>query len=120
MFSRTVCVALAATLSVFSTSHPRAASFLEKNFWLSGPRYDRVMPTCDYPPALDHVIANFHTKEARFWNSALQIVGFENVHESAVCRGPRNPFPAASAAALQSSTMARNTLCISQSAKIPA
>ena len=28
------------------------------------------MPTCDTPPALDRIIANFHTKEARFWNSA--------------------------------------------------
>ncbi|MGD0316192.1 MAG: hypothetical protein ABSB37_09620 [Xanthobacteraceae bacterium] len=66
-----------------SVSQPRAASWLEKNFWLSGPRYDRAMPGCDYPPALDRIIGNFHSKEARFWNSELQIVGIENIRETA-------------------------------------
>jgi hypothetical protein len=65
-------------------SQSRAANFLEKNFWLSGPRYDRVMPACDYAPALDRIIANFRTKEFRFWKSDLRIVGFENIRESAV------------------------------------
>jgi len=71
-------------LSVGAVSQPRAASWLEKNFSLSGPRYDRVMPGCDYPPALDRIIGDFHSKEARFWNSELQIVGIENIRETAV------------------------------------
>ena len=83
MSGRIACVALGLALSVVSVSQPRAASWLEKNFWLSGPRYDRVMPGCDYPPALDRIIGNFHSKEARFWNSELQIVGIENIHETA-------------------------------------
>ena len=62
----------------------RAASFLEKNFWLSGPRYDREIPTCDYAPALDRIIARFATKERRFWNSELHIVGIEDIRETAV------------------------------------
>ena len=41
------------------------------------------LPACDYPGALDRIIANFHTKEYRFWNSELRIVGVENIHESA-------------------------------------
>ena len=53
------------------------------NFWLSGPRYDRDVPTCDYAPALDRIIANFSTKEGRFWNSQLEIVGIENIKETA-------------------------------------
>jgi hypothetical protein len=61
----------------FSQSH--AANWLEKNFWMSGPRYDRVMPACDSPAALDRIIANFHSKEIRFWNSELRIVGIENI-----------------------------------------
>ncbi len=84
MFGRIACVALALALSVMAVSQSRAASWLEKNFWLSGPRYDRVIPTCDYPPALDRIIANFHTKEFRFWDSELRIVGIEHIRETAV------------------------------------
>ncbi len=78
------CVALAVAFNVTSGSGLWAAGFLEKNFWLSGPRYDRDMPACDFAPALDRIIANFHTKEARFWNSQLEIVGIEEIREIAV------------------------------------
>jgi hypothetical protein len=70
--------------SVFSVSPVPAANIIEKNFWLSGPRYDAVMPPCDYPAALDKIIGNFHSKEVRFWNSELQILGIENIHQTAV------------------------------------
>jgi hypothetical protein len=60
-----------------------AASFLEKNFWLQGPRYDGVMPACADPGALDKIASRFAEKEGRFWNSALQIVGFEHIRETA-------------------------------------
>jgi hypothetical protein len=76
--------ALILALSLTTVSQPRAANLLEKNFWLSGPRYSRDLPSCDYPAALNNIMDNFHTKEARFWNSELQIVGFENIHETAV------------------------------------
>ena len=82
-FGRIAAVVLGFALCVTSVSQPRAASWLEENFWLSGPRYDRVVPACDYPGALDRIIANFHTKEYRFWNSQLRIVGVENIHETA-------------------------------------
>ena len=42
------------------------------------------MPPCDYHRALDRIIDDFHTKEARFWNSKLEIVGIENIRETAV------------------------------------
>ena len=84
MSARIVGVALCSAFIVISVSQLQAASWLEKNFWLSGPRYDRVMPGCDYPPALDRIIGNFHTNEARFWNSKLEIVGIENIRETAV------------------------------------
>lgn len=83
MSSRVMCFALALALGGISLSPVRAASWLEKNFWLSGPNYSRDMPACDYPPALDRIIDNFHTKEARFWNSELQIVGLENIRQTA-------------------------------------
>jgi hypothetical protein len=82
MSGRMACGALALALSVISFSQPRAASWLEKNFWLSGPRYNRDMPSCDYAPALDRIIANFRTKEFRFWNSELRIVGIEDIREN--------------------------------------
>jgi hypothetical protein len=84
MSGRIACVALTLALSVVPVSHSRAANWLEKNFWLSGPRYDRVVPACDSPGALERIIGNFHTKEVRFWNSELQIVGIENIRETAV------------------------------------
>ncbi len=33
------------------------------------------------PPALDRIIGNFRTKEFRFWNSELRIVGVENIQQ---------------------------------------
>jgi len=84
MSGRIATFALASALTFIPLSHVGAANWLEKNFWLSGPRYDRDMPACDYAPALDRIIANFQTKEARFWNSALQIVGIEDIRETAV------------------------------------
>lgn len=78
--------ALLATLafapgSFMSTAN--AANWLEKGIWLSGPRYDGVLPTCESPAVLDLVASRFATKEGRFWNSPLQIVGFDQVRETA-------------------------------------
>jgi hypothetical protein len=83
-FGRLARIAVAAALCVTAWSQPRAASILEKNFWMSGPNYDRNVPACDHPAALDRIIANFHTKEIRFWNSQLRIVGIENIQETAL------------------------------------
>jgi len=73
---------LALCAALFSQAH--AATWLEKNFWLSGPRYDRVVPACEDRAALDRIITNFHTKEFRFWNSGLRIIGIEDIRETAV------------------------------------
>jgi hypothetical protein len=80
-------VALGMALCAGSVSAPRAASWLEMNFWMPGPGYERTerhVPACDFPGALDRIIANFHTKEYQFWNSQLRIVGVENIKETAV------------------------------------
>jgi len=84
MSARIACLALALALSIVSVSQSRAASLLEKNFWLSGPRYDQVLPPCNYRAALDRIVGDFQTKEARFWNSRLQIVGIENIQQTAL------------------------------------
>lgn len=58
-----------------------AANFLEKGFWLGGPRYDSAVPPCD--AMLDEIAANFVEKEGKFWNSKLYITGFTDVREIA-------------------------------------
>ena len=58
-----------------------AASFIEKNFYLSGPRYDGDLPPCE--AGLDRVSNQFAEKESKFWNSTLQITGYDRVHEIA-------------------------------------
>ena len=61
--------------------HGSAANIFEMNFWMSGPRYDAVVPLCE--SALGEIQAGFSDKEGQFWHSNLQIVGFENVKEVA-------------------------------------
>jgi hypothetical protein len=81
--SAALTTALAVVLSVLTFAQPRAAAWWEKNFWLSGPRYDRqpAVPACDAPYALDRIIGHFRDKEFRFWNSDLRILGFDNIRE---------------------------------------
>ena len=74
-----VAAAIFAGVGVAAPAH--AASWLEKNFWLSGPNYDGVLPPCE--AALNKIAWRFAQKESRFWNSSLQIVSFEGVRETA-------------------------------------
>lgn len=67
-------VALAATPA-------SAANWLEMNFWMSGPRYDGVLPSCE--AGLDTIASRFAEKEGQFWNSSLTILGFEKVRQIA-------------------------------------
>jgi len=60
-----------------------SASALELNFWLRGPRYDDKVPLCDEHGPLDKIMSRFVSKEYRFWNSDLEIVGFEKIREVA-------------------------------------
>ena len=93
MSARITYLALALLLTVLSVSQSRAASLLEKNFWLSGPRYDVVLPPCNNRAALDRIIGDFQIKEARFWNSRLQIVGIENIQQTALMAWAAQSIP---------------------------
>ncbi len=59
----------------------QAANPLELNFWLSGPRYDGQVAECER--ALGTITSQFQEKESTFWNSALQITGYDRIHEIA-------------------------------------
>ena len=58
-----------------------AANPLELNFWLSGPRYDGRVATCE--KALSTITSQFQEKESTFWNSPLTITAYGNIHEIA-------------------------------------
>jgi hypothetical protein len=72
---------LVALLTLSALAPASAANWLEMNTWLSGPRYDGVVPECE--AGLGTIVSNFATKESRFWNSDLQIVDFEGVRQTA-------------------------------------
>ena len=80
---RIVAVLLAATSFVAWAPGAQGASWLEENFWMSGPRYSGKLPPCDYRLALSKIQYQFGLKERRFWNSDLAIAGFERVREIA-------------------------------------
>ena len=59
----------------------KAASPLELNFWLSGPRYDGQLAVCER--ALGTITHDFGEKESTFWNSSLQITAYGDIREVA-------------------------------------
>lgn len=72
---------LAALLGVFALTPAQAANWLEKTIYMSGPRYDGDVPPCE--AGLGKIASRFAEKESRFWNSDLQILGFDRVRQTA-------------------------------------
>src|SRR5262245_17460326 len=68
-------------LGVLSLADAHAASPLELNFWLSGPRYDGIVAECEQ--ALPTITYQFQEKESKFWNSPLTITGYGRIRETA-------------------------------------
>jgi hypothetical protein len=84
MRARRVAIGVAALVAVMLAGvEARAASWLELNFWLSGPRYDAIVPVCNDAGALGKIQARFAHKEGRFWNSTLRLVSFDQIQETA-------------------------------------
>ena len=112
--------ALALALSALSAGTAGAANWLEMNFYLSGPRYDGVLPPCDYPDALSKIASRFNQKENAFWNTDLKIVTFEKSARPRSGLGTPTPFRAASAAASSRSPTAASTPSTMRSPRTPA
>src|SRR5262249_40188797 len=58
-----------------------SATIFEKEFWMSGPRYSAKVPLCEERGPLKTIQSRFSTKEGKFWNSDLKIMGFEKIQE---------------------------------------
>jgi hypothetical protein len=75
-------VALGAVFGLLASGQAaQAANPLELNFWLSGPKYDGKLKSCE--AALGLIASQFQEKESTFWNSALQITAYGRIHETA-------------------------------------
>jgi hypothetical protein len=83
--------ALAGATAMVPAGSASAASILELNFWLSGPRYDGALPPCE--AGLQTISSRFAQKEGRYWNSDLTIQGFEHVREVAYRPWAPNTIP---------------------------
>jgi len=80
-FFRFRSLVVAALLAVGAAAPAGAANWFEKQIYMIGPRYDGALPPCE--AALGTIASRFATKEGRFWNSDLQILGFDKVRETA-------------------------------------
>ena len=84
---------LAALLALSPAGTVSAGSFLELNFYLSGPRYEGILPPCDAEAALRTISYRFQQKEYRFWDTDLEIVGFDKIRETAFRPWAANTIP---------------------------
>ena len=92
MFRRAAWLAVVTLLALPGWVAPaKAANWFEMNFWLSGPKYDGVLPACD--AGLGVVASRFAQKESEFWNSDLKIVNFDKIHEIAYRPWAPNTIP---------------------------
>ena len=72
-------LAAALVLGLAALTPAKAAGWLEKSLYMTGQNYSGLVPECE--AALGQIAAQFAYKEARFWNSDLQILSFERVRE---------------------------------------
>jgi hypothetical protein len=86
-------VGFAAPLAIWQAGPADAASWLEMNFYLSGPRYEGVLPPCDAPEALSRISQRFNQKESQYWNSDLAILSFQRIRETAFRSWADNTIP---------------------------
>jgi hypothetical protein len=70
-------------LAVLSAPPTQAASWLELNFGLSGPRYEAAVPLCEDSWVAGQIRERFGQKEWQFWSSSLTINGMEHIRETA-------------------------------------
>jgi hypothetical protein len=79
---KSLCAVLGALFGLLVLGQAaEAANPLELNFWLSGPKYEGRLKSCE--AALGTITSQFQEKESTYWNSALQITAYGRIHETA-------------------------------------
>ena len=63
------------------------------NFYLSGPRYEGVLPPCNHAEPLRKIASRFNQKENMYWNTDLEIVAFGEIRETAFRTWAPNTIP---------------------------
>lgn len=79
--SRRLSLLCALPIAAAIAAPAHAAGFLEKNFGLSGPGYDGILPACE--AALSRISEQFTHTQEEYWALAPTIVGYEHVREVA-------------------------------------
>jgi hypothetical protein len=75
-------IALVSCLALSTFGQPaHAANPLELNFGLFGPGWEGRVAPCE--KALSTITEQFREKESNYWNSALRITAYGNIHEIA-------------------------------------
>ncbi|HWK95022.1 MAG TPA: hypothetical protein VNR39_06340 [Pseudolabrys sp.] len=69
----------------------RAAGWIEKGIYLSGPNYDGDVPSCE--AALGEISSRFESTQAGFWNNNVQILGYEKVRQVAFSPWAKGTVP---------------------------
>jgi hypothetical protein len=90
---RALTVGLAIAASAVFASSGFAANWFEKNFGLSGPRYEADVPLCEDGWVTWKIQARFSEKERTFWNSGAQIVSIDAIRERAFRPGHYAQIP---------------------------
>jgi hypothetical protein len=74
-----LALAFAALIAFSVTAH--AAGYITPSEKRWAPFYATGLPACDDPGVLSWITSSFGGKESEFWNSPLQIVGYDRIHE---------------------------------------
>jgi hypothetical protein len=74
-----LALAFAALLALGATAH--AAGYITPAEKRWAPLYSTGLASCDDPGVLSWITSSFGGKESEFWNSPLQIVGYDRIRE---------------------------------------
>jgi hypothetical protein len=91
--ARWASVAAAAVVMAWAgqSGAARAAGWIEKGIYLSGPNYDGDVPSCE--AALGEISSRFESAQAGFWNNNVQILGYERVRQVAFSPWAKGTVP---------------------------
>ena len=90
-FAVLAVVAAFGLVAALAGAPAQAANIFQKQIYMTGANFDGDLPACE--DALDRIASRFAQKEGRFWNSDLQILGFEKVRQTAFSPWAKRTIP---------------------------